>query len=123
MKGVQLVYGLHPVRALLLRQPARVRQLRIAERRDDPRARELEQLARQHGIAVVRVSAHSLQQALGEVAHQGVAAEVAPLPPWSEDDLLEALGRTSDPLLLALVLVRPPVRRASPGAGVVPARG
>jgi len=108
MKAAQLIYGLHAVRALLVRHPARVQQLRIAERREDSRTQELEQLARQHGIGITRVSAQALQQSLGEVAHQGVAAEVAPLAPWSEDDLLEALGGTSDPLLLALDGVQDP---------------
>jgi len=108
MTGAQLIYGLHAVRAMLTRHPERVRQLRLAERRDDPRTRELEQLADQHGVNVRRVSAESLHQSLGEVAHQGVAAEVSPLPPWSEDDLIAALGTASLPLLLALDGVQDP---------------
>lgn len=108
MSNAPLVYGLHAVRALLARHPERVRQLRIAERREDPRARELEQLARARDITVTRVSAQSLQQSLGEVAHQGVAAEITPLAAWSEDDLLEALGRTSEPVLLVLDGVQDP---------------
>ncbi|MGH8267894.1 MAG: 23S rRNA (guanosine(2251)-2'-O)-methyltransferase RlmB, partial [Steroidobacteraceae bacterium] len=45
---------------------------------------------------------------LGDVAHQGVAADVAPLPPWSEDQLLAALQSAPTPLLLALDGVQDP---------------
>jgi 23S rRNA (guanosine2251-2'-O)-methyltransferase len=108
MTAAQLIYGVHAVRAMLTRHPERVRQVRLAERRDDPRTRELEQLAQQHGVSVRRVSAESLRESLGEVAHQSVAAEVSPLPPWSEDDLIAALGAASQPLLLALDGVQDP---------------
>ncbi len=64
--------------------------------------REIEELARKHGRPVQRIDAHSLKQALGDVAHQGVLAEISPLPPWSEDDLLDALQTATTPLLLAL---------------------
>jgi len=42
------------------------------------------------------------------VAHQGVAAEIASLPPWSEDQLIAALGSARAPLLLALDGVQDP---------------
>ena len=34
---------------------------------------------------------------LGDVAHQGVVAEISPLAPWSEDDLLDALQSAQGP--------------------------
>lgn len=108
MRGTQLVYGLHAVRAILTRHPDQVVQLSIAERRDDPRAREIEELARRHGRPVQRVAAEALRQLVGDVAHQGVAAEVAAMPPWSEDDLLSALETAVDPLVLALDGVQDP---------------
>jgi 23S rRNA (guanosine2251-2'-O)-methyltransferase len=80
--------------------------VRLSERRDDPRVRQVEELARQHGCPVHRVDARVLKQLLGDVAHQGVVAEVAPLPVWTEDTLLNAL--TSSPLLLALDGVQDP---------------
>lgn len=108
MKGAQVVYGLHAVRALLMRHPERVVQVRIAERRDDPRARAIEELARQSGRPVQRVDAQTLRNMVGDVAHQGVAAEIAAMSPWSEDDLLEALEHAVTPLLLALDGVQDP---------------
>jgi len=108
VKGTETIYGVHPVRVMLERHPERIVGLRLADRRDDPRVRQIEELARKSGRTVQRVDAHALKQALGDVAHQGVVAEVTPLPPWSEDDLLEALPNVRQPLLLALDGVQDP---------------
>jgi 23S rRNA (guanosine2251-2'-O)-methyltransferase len=108
LKNTETIYGVHPVRVLLERHPERVVTVRLADRRDDPRVREIEELARKHGRPVQRVDAHALKQTLGDVAHQGVVAEISPLPPWSEDDLLDALQTARHPLLLALDGVQDP---------------
>ena len=111
--GTQLIYGLHAVRAILSRHPERVLGLKILRNREDSRAQEIESLAQRHGRAVERVSAEALTRALGDVVHQGIAAEISPLPPWSEDDLLAAIANpsaasASAPLLLALDGVQDP---------------
>ena len=108
MKSTETIYGVHPVRVLLEKHPKRVVAVRLADRRDDPRVREIEELARKNGRQVQRIDAHALKQALGDVAHQGVVAEISPLPPWSEDDLLDALQTAKNPLLLALDGVQDP---------------
>ena len=108
MSNSQLIYGLHAVQSLLKRHPERVLELQLTERRDDPRMRAIEALAREHGTKVVRVDAQALQKALGDVSHQGLAAEILPLPPWSEDDLVGALAQASSPLILALDGVQDP---------------
>jgi 23S rRNA (guanosine2251-2'-O)-methyltransferase len=108
MKSTQSIYGLHAVRSMLMRHPGRVQIVRIAERRDDPRVREIEDLAKRHRVSVQRVDANALKHMLGDVAHQGVAADIEPLPPWSEDDLLDALANAEAPLLLALDGVQDP---------------
>jgi len=108
MNALQVVYGVHPVRALLLRHPARVRSLHLLERRDDPRVQELEALARRHGTPIQRLDAAGLKMLAGEAVHQGVVAQIEPLAPWSEDDLLEALQKAQRPLILALDGVQDP---------------
>ena len=108
MTGTQTIYGVHAVRVMLEREPARVLSVRLAERRDDPRVRELETLAREHQRPVQRIDMHLLRQQLGDVAHQGVAADIAPLPPWTEEQLLTALAGRQSPLLLALDGVQDP---------------
>jgi 23S rRNA (guanosine2251-2'-O)-methyltransferase len=108
MKGAETIFGLHAVRVMLERHPERVHTVRIAERREDPRVRAIDELARRHHRPVERVDAHTLRELLGDVAHQGVAADVTPLPPWSEDELLAALQSAKAPLLLALDGVQDP---------------
>jgi 23S rRNA (guanosine2251-2'-O)-methyltransferase len=102
------IYGVHAVRVMLERHPARVRTVLLAERRDNARLRSIEELAQRHRLPVERVDMAALRELLGDVAHQGVAADIVPLPPWSEDELLAALGNTAAPLLLALDGVQDP---------------
>ena len=108
MKGTETIYGLHAVRVMLERHPERVNAIRLAERRDDPRVREIDELARLHNRPIQRVDAHALKQQLGDVAHQGVAADITPLPPWTEDELFVALQSATHPLMLALDGVQDP---------------
>jgi 23S rRNA (guanosine2251-2'-O)-methyltransferase len=102
------VHGLHAVRGVLLRAPQRVRRLMVDSRREDPRVRELLQLAQRAGISVERVDSRALAGRAGDVAHQGVLAEVEPLAPWAEDQLVEAVAARPDALLLVLDSVQDP---------------
>jgi 23S rRNA (guanosine2251-2'-O)-methyltransferase len=106
--GTETIYGVHAIRFMLERHPERVVTVRLAERRDDPRIREIEELARKNSRPVKRVDAQTLKQQLGEVAHQGVVAEIVPLPPWTEDELFEALQKARNPLILVLDGVQDP---------------
>ncbi|HEY7888737.1 MAG TPA: 23S rRNA (guanosine(2251)-2'-O)-methyltransferase RlmB [Steroidobacteraceae bacterium] len=103
-QGSQTIYGLHAVRVMLQKHPDRVTAVRVAERRDDSRTREIDELARQRQIPVQRVDAQALTRKLGDVAHQGVVAEIRPLPPWSEDDLLAAVQAAAQALRASLIL-------------------
>ena len=102
------IYGLHTVRALLARAPQRVRRVYLQQGRADQRAAEIETLARAAQRPVERVDAGRLRGWVGEVAHQGVLAEVEPLPPMSEDEFYAQLGSARDPLVLALDGVQDP---------------
>src|SRR5215469_11497294 len=93
---------------MLERHPERVTSVRLAEKRDDPRVREIDELARRHKRPIQRVDQHALKQQLGDVAHQGVAADITPLPPWTEDDLFTALQTATNPLILVLDGVQDP---------------
>jgi 23S rRNA (guanosine2251-2'-O)-methyltransferase len=108
MASHETVYGVHAVQALLARHPERVIAVQLADTRADARTQAIEQLARARGLRIERIDPRALKQRLGDVAHQGVIAEVRPLEPWSEDDLLDALTRVTAPLLLALDGVQDP---------------
>lgn len=102
-----LVVGWHAVQAVLARHPSRVRQLWIAEGRHDPRVSAVEALAREAQVPLRRASTRELDARTQEV-HQGVLAQVEPLPPWDEDQLINALAEQTAPLLLALDGVQDP---------------
>ena len=108
MSETQPVYGLHAVRALLARDPARVRRVSLQRGRDDPRSREIETLARAAGVMVERVDGELLKRWVGDVVHQGVVAQVEPLKAWVEEDLIAALTGRPDPLVLVLDSVTDP---------------
>jgi 23S rRNA (guanosine2251-2'-O)-methyltransferase len=108
VKGIETIYGVHAVRVMLERHPERINTVRLAERRDDPRVRAIDELARLHNRPIQRVDAQSLKQQLGDVAHQGVAADITPLPPWTEDELTDALQNATNPVILALDGVQDP---------------
>jgi len=106
--GAQTIFGLHAVRTMLERYPERVRSVRLAERRDDPRVRAIEELAHRHQRPVERIDGRALKGLVGDVVHQGVVADITPMPPWDEDELLSALQGVTAPLLLALDGVQDP---------------
>jgi 23S rRNA (guanosine2251-2'-O)-methyltransferase len=108
VRGTETIYGLHAVRVMLERHPDRVNAVRLAERRDDPRVHQIEELAKRNNRPIQRVDAHALKQQLGDVAHQGVVADIVPLPPWSEDELFDALPTATKPLILVLDGVQDP---------------
>jgi len=106
--STQLIYGVHAVRIMLMQHPERVLRVRIAEHRDDARARSIEELALRQQRPVERIDAAALRALLGEVSHQGIAAEIMPLPSWSEDDLLADITKAPGGIVLALDGVQDP---------------
>jgi len=93
-----VVYGVHPVIEAL--RAGRVRALRVAEGRDGGRLAELIAQARAGGVTVRHVSREALDRETRQGVHQGVAADVTPLPPAT---LAEFTARL-DPAPLIVVL-------------------
>ena len=107
-RSTDFVYGLHAVRMLLMRRPERIVRLVLVAGREDARIREIMLLAQRHTRPVEYAPAQKLKQLVGDAVHQGVTAEILPLPAWSEDDLLTALQENTQPLLLVLDGVQDP---------------
>lgn len=102
MSDLEKIYGLHAVEALLRHHPKRVKQVWLAEGRDDPRVQTLIQLADQARVRVGQCERRELD-AWVEGVHQGVVADVSPSQVWGEAMLEELLDRTERaPLLLVL---------------------
>ncbi len=85
------VYGLHAVRALLTRHADRVSAVTLAEQRADPRVTEIEALAKKAGKPLKRAAPAIFKQLFGDAVHQGVYADVQPLPHWHEEELIAAI--------------------------------
>jgi 23S rRNA (guanosine2251-2'-O)-methyltransferase len=108
---LEKVYGLHAVRALLTRHAERVTGVTIAEGRE-PRLADIQSLAQKAGKAVKRAPPASFKQLFGDAVHQGVFAEVQPLAPWHEEELVagitQALEAGGKPCVLVLDGVQDP---------------
>ncbi|MCQ4278656.1 23S rRNA (guanosine(2251)-2'-O)-methyltransferase RlmB [Pseudomonas stutzeri] len=102
MSDLEKIYGLHAVEALLRHHPKRVKQIWLAEGRDDPRVQSLLQLAAYSKVRVGQCERREMD-AWVEGVHQGVIAEVSPSQVWGDAMLEELLDRTEGaPLLLVL---------------------
>ena len=102
MSQLEQVYGVHAVEALLRHHPRRVKQLWLAEGRQDPRVQTLVELATQQRISVGQRERRELDE-WAEGVHQGVVAEVSPSQVWGEAMREELLDRHEGvPLLLVL---------------------
>lgn len=100
--SLEKVYGVHAVEALLRHHPKRVKQLWVAQGRDDPRIQGVLALASAARLAVSTVERRELDE-WAEGVHQGVMAEVTPSQVWGENMLDELLERNAGtPLLLVL---------------------
>lgn len=109
MKRTERVFGLHAVRSLLERNPARISLLLALESRSDARMEEILALAEKANVPVRRVARQELDERVPGVTHQGVLAETGGAPGLGENDLpdfIASLGRP--PFLLILDSVQDP---------------
>ncbi|WP_454256282.1 23S rRNA (guanosine(2251)-2'-O)-methyltransferase RlmB [Pseudomonas sp. Marseille-Q8238] len=102
MSQLEKVYGVHAVEALLRHHPKRVKQLWLAESRQDPRIKTLLDLAGQNRVPVGQKDRRELDE-WAEGVHQGVVAEVSPSQVWGEAMLEELLDRREGPPLLLVL--------------------
>lgn len=98
------VYGVHAVRALLMRHAARVTSVTVAEGRE-PRLAEIQTLAQKAGKSVKRAAPAAFKQLFGDAVHQGVFVEVTPLPPWHEEELVAGIAAKLEAREAPFVLV------------------
>lgn len=102
MSQLEKIYGLHAVEALLRHHPKRVKQVWLAEGRNDPRVQTLVELASQARVSVGQCERREMDVWV-EGVHQGVVADVTPSQVWGEAMLEELLDRAEGvPLLLVL---------------------
>jgi 23S rRNA (guanosine2251-2'-O)-methyltransferase len=96
-EGPELIFGLEPVREIMVAAPSRIRALYVKQGME-ARFRQQMEAVRENGGQVVAVASHELAQLVGRGArHQGL---VAALREYSYIPLHEVLARKPDPLLL-----------------------
>ncbi|WP_415753604.1 23S rRNA (guanosine(2251)-2'-O)-methyltransferase RlmB [Pseudomonas leptonychotis] len=102
MSQLEKIYGVHAVEALLRHHPKRVKQVWLAEGRNDPRVQVLLALAADARVSVGQCERREMDSWV-EGVHQGVVAEVSPSQVWGEAMLEELLDRSEGaPLILVL---------------------
>ena len=99
------VYGLHAVRALLMRHAERVISVTLAEGKAEPRVAEIQSLAQKAGRPLKRAAPAVFKQLFGEAVHQGVFADVTPLSGWREEELVSAIAAALEEKKAPFVLV------------------
>jgi 23S rRNA (guanosine2251-2'-O)-methyltransferase len=108
-RKLQWLIGIHPVAAALASGKQGVQRLLLAKEAHNPRALELEQLARQLGIKVERSPRRELDRLSEGERHQDVLAEFLAVNNWSEADLPRLLQDIAGtPLILVLDGVQDP---------------
>lgn len=100
-----VIYGVNPVAEAL--RAGRVREIRIASR-SDQRIRELLELAASRGVRVRHVTRDALDADTGGAVHQGVVAEVRPLPAATLAELARVREGEDAPLIVVLDGVEDP---------------
>lgn len=103
-----IVYGVHPVHALLSQRPEQVVRVVVAKQRVDERANTIIQLADRCGVTCESLPKNTLDKLTDGAAHQGVMAEVRGMPAIDERQLLRVIDAATDPLLLVLDQIQDP---------------
>ncbi len=103
VRKAERVFGLHAVRSLLERNPARVSLLLALESRSDARMQAILALAERANVPIRRVSRGELDERVPGVSHQGVIAEMAAAAALSENELAQFLEGLSRPALLLVL--------------------
>jgi 23S rRNA (guanosine2251-2'-O)-methyltransferase len=101
MTDTRVIHGFHAVTAKLRHAPEDVREIHVAEGRQDARMRDLLKAAEAAGVRVMVTDAARLDGLAGGARHQGVVARVSATQKFlTLDDVLENL---SEPALLLVL--------------------
>src|SRR5579872_4410784 len=95
-----MIYGFHALLSALEHRSENIVNLYTQENKTGDRWQAIQQKAQEHGIRVQNVSASTLDKLAQSEHHQGFVAQIRPMPPKEEKDLLQWLETaTRSPLL------------------------
>jgi 23S rRNA (guanosine2251-2'-O)-methyltransferase len=98
-----VVAGINAVIAALRADPAGVYQVQLAAGSSNQRLRDIEMLARDAGVEVLKVPRESVERLAGMERHQDAVALLHPKAPLHEDDLNRLLDDLEEPALLLVL--------------------
>ncbi|WP_136485208.1 23S rRNA (guanosine(2251)-2'-O)-methyltransferase RlmB [Vibrio sp. H11] len=98
----ELIYGIHAVRAVLERDPARFVEAYVLKGRQDDRLLPVLNELAHIGVSIQEMNRKVLDDKANGANHQGVIAKVKPSKPLNENDLDAILAQHEQPLLLVL---------------------
>lgn len=103
MSSEKYIYGIHAVEAALTKSPKNIMQIFLQENRHDKRMQKILSLLKKSNIALHFVSAHELENLIGEKRHQGVVAQIQELKKYTENYLDELLSDLAEPVFLLIL--------------------
>lgn len=100
----ELVYGVHAVQAALQNSRINMQEILLSESRQTTKLQTLLALAQQKRVTVRQVNRRELDQLLGEVNHQGIAARVIYSEQnYDETDVLNWIENAEKPIFLLIL--------------------
>ncbi|QTS83935.1 23S rRNA (guanosine(2251)-2'-O)-methyltransferase RlmB [Coxiella endosymbiont of Amblyomma nuttalli] len=105
MDSLEIIYGIHSVRAMLDSSPQSVLNLYVQETRKDQRVRSLIAKAKKLDVSIVRVSRDKLDD-LTDAHHQGIVAVATRCEysdTFNEESLISILKNRESPALLLIL--------------------
>ncbi|QBY41863.1 23S rRNA (guanosine(2251)-2'-O)-methyltransferase RlmB [Arsenophonus nasoniae] len=98
----EIIYGIHAVRALLERDPLRLKQVYILKGREDKRLLPIIHQLEKLGIIIQLANRQWMDRQTENAVHQGIIAEVKPGRQYQESDLDIIISQVPSPFLLIL---------------------
>ncbi|MFW5451182.1 MAG: 23S rRNA (guanosine(2251)-2'-O)-methyltransferase RlmB [Methylophagaceae bacterium] len=98
-----LVFGLHAIQAALEVPVSRVKEIWLADEREDARIVALIKAAKKQGIIPQKIVREELDEMVPDARHQGAIARCTPLGNLDETDLFKLLDDLNEPPLLLIL--------------------
>lgn len=98
----ELIYGIHAVKAVLERDPARFVEAYVLKGRQDDRLLPVLNELTRLGVSIQEMNRKTLDDKAQGANHQGVIAKVKPAKALNENDLDDIIAQHEQPLLLVL---------------------
>ncbi|WED21596.1 23S rRNA (guanosine(2251)-2'-O)-methyltransferase RlmB [Vibrio sp. JC009] len=98
----EFIYGIHAVKAVLERDPARFIEAFVLKGRQDDRLLPILNELQQFGVSIQQMGRKALDDKARGANHQGIIAKVKPAKQLNENDLDEIIAQNEQPLFLIL---------------------